>query len=130
MIETKKPPVSRRGFLETVVGLFGAAVLGRLVPGCATRYEAVGPELVASGGETVLELTRRAYPGAYDVHTVEVRGAIMVRGIRGYDAGAYQYMVDDEVIGGGDRPDPSNTFAVDRYRLGRGARLQWVRVVA
>ncbi|TAK05093.1 hypothetical protein EPO33_03850 [Patescibacteria group bacterium] len=129
-METEKPPVTRRGFMGAVFGWIGAVVAARILPGCATRYEAVGPELVASGGETVLELTHTAYPGAYDVHTVEVRGAILVRGIRGYDEGAYQYMVDGDVIGDGDRPDPANTFAVDRFRLWRGARLQWVRVVA
>lgn len=125
-----KPPMTRRGFVGVMLGWAGAVVAARVLPGCASRYEAIGPELVASGGESVLELTRTAYPGAYDVHTIEIRGAILVRGIRGYDEGAYQYMVDGDVIGDGERPDPSNTFAVDRFRLGRGQRLQWVRVVA
>lgn len=129
-MQQEMPPVTRRGFMGVTLGWMGAVMAARVLPGCATRYEAVGPELVASGGESVLALTRRAYPGAYDVQTVEVRGAVMVRRIRGYDEGAYQYMVDGEVIGDGERPDPSNTFAVDRYRLGRGARLQWLRVVA
>ncbi len=127
---TKMWPVTRRSFMRVVLSGMGAVAAARLLPGCATPYEAVGPELVASGGETVLELTRTAYPGAYDVRTIEIRGAILVHGIRGYEAGGYQYMIDGEVIGNGERPDPSNTFAVDRYRLAPGQRLQWVRVMA
>lgn len=129
-MKMENPPVTRRGFVGVVLGWAGAILAARVLPGCASRYEAVGPELVASGGESVLELTRTAYPGAYDIHWEPVRGSIQIDQIRGYDRGPYQYMVDDEVIGDGDARDARNTYSVDQYRLRAGQRLQWMRVVA
>lgn len=125
----KSLSVSRREFLKTIAVGVGGVALGGTIVGCYGRYTEVGPELIASGGETVLDLTRTSYPGAYDVHTIEMRGAIQVVGIRGYEDGDYQYMVDGEVIGSGEHADTGNTFAVDQYRLRSGRRLQWVRTV-
>ncbi len=127
----ERPSVSRREFLKTMAIGAGGVALGGTIAGCATRYEEVGPELVVDfDGQTVLELTQRAYPGAYDIHWEPTRGSIQIDQIRGYDRGPYQYMVDGEVIGDGERADAGNSYAVDQYRLRRGQRLQWVRTVA
>ncbi len=123
-------PVSRREFLGVVIGGVGASMCAGAMPGCVGQFVPVGPELVADAdGQTVLALTQRAYPGSRDIRTIVNRGAIQVVGIRGYDQGAYQYAVDGDIVGGGDRADASNAFAVERYALRRGQRLQWFQVL-